>query len=498
MDKLDQLHVVSDLHLGGVPEHQIMNQGRALGRVIAHLAALPADQQVGLVLDGDIVDFLAARNAAYLDPEGAVTKLQAIFDDGEFAPVWSALAAFAAAPGRVLVLVLGNHDVELALPRVQDLLLARLTGGDPAARGRIRVAMDGTGYACVVGGRRVLCVHGNDADPWNVVDQGQLRHVIRAQNQGQRPDPWEPNAGTRLVIDVMNDIKRRYPFVDLLKPETTTVPSVLMALPEQLHPPLFDFARITLRLVTDKARQGAGFLGAEAETVPADGRAALDALVARTSPEKQVTPRRAADTAREGEDLLRIADQDFSRDLRPADVVGQDDRLLGIGDIVRDRLLGKDPREDLRRALAEYLAGDRTFLFDTEDATFQALDAEVGPEVTFVVAGHTHLERRLPRRRGGGVYFNSGTWIRLVKIPERALATPESFDPLYRVLTGGSLADLDRSEGLVVQRRTIVAIWKDGAAVRAELRHGKAIEDEAEIPWDPVPGTSFSCAAMEA
>src|SRR5690242_9635064 len=115
MDKLDQLHIVSDLHLGGVQGHQICNQGAALGRVISYLAALPDAGRVGLVLNGDIVDFLASTHAAYFDADGAAAKLAAIFEDKEFAPVWAALAAFVAAPGRVLVLVIGNHDVELAL-----------------------------------------------------------------------------------------------------------------------------------------------------------------------------------------------------------------------------------------------------------------------------------------------------------------------------------------------------------------------------------------------
>src|SRR6185369_11621448 len=97
-----------------------------------------------------------------------------------------------------------------------------------SARARVVLAMDGTGYACTVGGKRVLCVHGNDADAWNPVDQDALHTVIRALKGGLTLPEWQPNAGTRLVIDIMNQIKSRFPMVDLLKPETKPVVGVLL------------------------------------------------------------------------------------------------------------------------------------------------------------------------------------------------------------------------------------------------------------------------------
>ena len=42
----------------------------------------------------------------------------------------------------------------------------------------------------------------------------------------------------------------------------------------------------------------------------------------------------------------------------------------------------------------------------------------IAPEVDFVVAGHTHLARSLPRKKGEGFYFNSGTWIRLIRLTD--------------------------------------------------------------------------------
>ena len=48
----------------------------------------------------------------------------------------------------------------------------------------------------------------------------QFREHVNAQRRVE-PHRWRPNAGTRLVVEVMNNFKRRYPFVDLLKPEAT-------------------------------------------------------------------------------------------------------------------------------------------------------------------------------------------------------------------------------------------------------------------------------------
>ena len=61
--------------------------------------------------------------------------------------------------------------------------------------------------------------HGNEADPWNPRDheapEGGAR---RAPRQVFDARGWIPNAGAKLVIDVMNKIKETYPVIDLLKP----------------------------------------------------------------------------------------------------------------------------------------------------------------------------------------------------------------------------------------------------------------------------------------
>lgn len=496
MDSYDQLHVISDLHLGGQKGRQIFNQGPALAAVIDHLAALDRGLRVGLLINGDIIDFLAdAADGQYLDPLHAVARLEGIMLDPAFRPVFEALARFVRAEGRTLILAMGNHDVELGLREVEARLIEELTGGLLDARARVLSLMDGAGYLCKVGGDKVLAVHGNETDAWNPIDYEALRRTVRALNQGASPDAWAPNAGTRLVVDVMNGIKESYPFVDLLKPETIAVPQLLLALPRDYKASLIGFARSVGRELVDDGRKHFGLLsGGEG----ADGARALDALL-RSGP----LPR-AARPAPVDEDPLAAAAGHLASGTRPVDLLapGQGKETLGLGGLLLDRLFGRDPRENLREALITYMGDDQTFRLDGKDEIFDALDKEVASDIRFITAGHTHLERKLPRKRGAGVYYNSGTWIRLIRLSEAMLASAESFAPLYEALMSKDMADLDRAtsldgkERLVLQRGTVVSIESTSSGTRAELRHagialGESLPPAPAPPWRSVPGSQF-------
>ena len=224
-----QLHVISDLHLGGQADCQIFDQGATLEAFLDFLRQ-QTGPDIGLVINGDLVDFLAEPNAVCFDPRGAPAKLDRIFQEPNFRPVWRGLQKFVQTPHCRLFVNLGNHDMELALPWVADKLLEHLSGGDAAARGRIKLAFDGLGFRCRVGGAAVLCVHGNEVDTWNITDYERLRRSGLDVVLGREEDGWVPNAGSAMVVDVMNDVKRRFPFVDLLKPEQEAVVPVLVAL----------------------------------------------------------------------------------------------------------------------------------------------------------------------------------------------------------------------------------------------------------------------------
>jgi hypothetical protein len=85
--EFDELHVVSDLHLGGKPGFQIFGSTAELAWLIDDLRQRPPAGRTGLVINGDF-DFLAQAAALPFDPEGAADKLASIANDPAFLPVF--------------------------------------------------------------------------------------------------------------------------------------------------------------------------------------------------------------------------------------------------------------------------------------------------------------------------------------------------------------------------------------------------------------------------
>lgn len=122
--------IISDLQLGGTAP-SMMSQPQHLAAYIAWLPTVPAaDETLELVMAGDVIDFLAIPAYASWTPDSqhACAKLRQTLE-GPCAPVFAALAAYLALDHRHrLTILLGNHDLELGLPAVQDMLLQALGG----------------------------------------------------------------------------------------------------------------------------------------------------------------------------------------------------------------------------------------------------------------------------------------------------------------------------------------------------------------------------------
>ncbi|HRI49676.1 MAG TPA: metallophosphoesterase, partial [Pseudomonadota bacterium] len=254
-----RVYVISDLHLGGAPPaapgergFQLCTQVDALAAFIRQLADQPVapDSRLELVINGDFVDFLAEEGPATAggspwspikeDPQLALSLLGDIVRRNQ--PVMTALAALQQR-GHTLTLLLGNHDVELAFPVVRRAL-AEVLGVPPG--GALRFIHDGEAYR--VGD--ALIEHGNRYDRFNVVDHDALRRVCALQSRGQRvPEALRmpPPVGSQLVAEVMNPIKRDYPFIDLLKPESTAAVPLLLALEPKVRAHAARLAALALR-----------------------------------------------------------------------------------------------------------------------------------------------------------------------------------------------------------------------------------------------------------
>jgi len=470
LPQFDELYVISDLHMGGVAGHQMFNSGSELARLIRYLKTRLPDSRVALLINGDFVDFLAEPDARHFDPAGAVKKLNRIAtEDPAFKEVFDALRDFANTSNRRLIINLGNHDLELALPWARTRLLQILTGGEEAACARITCSFEGTGFPCKVGNATVLCVHGNEVDTWNVADYERIRRFGLEVLHGRPIDSWIPNAGSQLVIDVMNSIKYKYPFVDLLKPETAAMLPTLLALAPDQHDKLNAIAATAIRRVWDTLKVATGFLGArEDEELKGRTVAATDVFAsASSSLSRSFT---SSDRAKYASSLLDNAEERFKLHVDPMTLVDNDQlgSYLGFGGAVKKWVFGADKTEVLREAFSE-LGQDRSFDPTADDATSNDLDEKVGDGFDFLIAGHTHLARALSRKKKSGWYFNSGTWARLIRFEDKMIKDPEAFKKVFDAFSAGSMEALDSFPDLVMRILTVVAIRADGPKTHGEL-----------------------------
>jgi UDP-2,3-diacylglucosamine pyrophosphatase LpxH len=473
----DEVHIVSDLHMGGRPGFQILRETARLAGFIERLRGQRPGGRVALMLNGDVFDTLAEDVAGYVAVDDAPRTVRRIMDDPAFAPIWNALAGFVRTDGRTLAIVIGNHDIEIAFPWVQRVVLDRLAGDDLAARARVEFSTAGAGYGCTVGRSRVFCIHGNEVDAWNYNRYEELAKVARRMNAGLSLDrgEWQPNAGTRMVKDVMNDIKRRYAWIDLLKPETSAAVGTLLVLdPSQVTR---EKVRQLLGIVGEKRRgdtqvdarlSGDGFV----PPAPAAGQRSLDAAVGRHMRSA------LAGGAVHGvaEDMLLEAENNFDRPGAASPLEGDD--TLGTARLVWDRLTGwltgVSETEALRCALLDWLEEDKSWSIDDRDQTFRDVTRSIGPAVDFIVTGHTHLERAIDMGHGR-YYFNSGTWIRLLQFTPQMLADEASFEPVHAVLRDGRMAAIDEAvfgkQPFVMDQTSAVSIVEKNGAVTGSLLH---------------------------
>ncbi|HMV68808.1 MAG TPA: metallophosphoesterase, partial [Myxococcota bacterium] len=277
-DRYDILYVISDLHIGGRPDFEIFRESDALAWLADQAASRARpDAPVGLVLNGDVFDLLSDGDVPF-DARGAADRVVAWLARPCFQAATLGLRRFVRTPGCRLVVVIGNHDLELCLPEVQTRLRDMLCQADEAARGRVVFATDGSGYRCRVGtandARAVLCMHGEVADTWNAVDHEDLRKIVLALNLGVEPPDLTLNAGTQMVQRIINPLKydERWPFVDLLKPEQEAAVQIAMALAWESEGGVSKTVRYAAKLLStqpgrirDALRRWVGWLGDEGE-----------------------------------------------------------------------------------------------------------------------------------------------------------------------------------------------------------------------------------------
>ena len=394
------IFVVSDLHLGGAPagngspDFQICSPaGQAL---LAEFVRWVADQhtttqRTHLVLAGDIVDFLAERefSAFCSDDSLAEEKLDHIME--RTAPFWNNLRSLLER-GASLTFQLGNHDLELSLPRCRRLLRDRLGPGDFDFIYDNQAFTEGP----------VLIEHGNRYDAWNVVPHDTLREIRSALSRGEEPREFAGVPGSRMVIEVMNELKSEYAFVDLLKPENEAVLPLLAVLDPASLSAINKVAKFAvLKNLNRFAEDG----------VPVDnGNIATLQEVAAEETESQKEMLALARELAYGGDVGNISAMDTASHFLA--------RIRGAANAaVRDAQI-----TSLYRAFRAW-AGAHARAFDVAhegDEYLKPARATAKRGYKVIVYGHTHLVKRV-RLDQGAVYLNSGTWADLMKVPQSIL-----------------------------------------------------------------------------
>jgi UDP-2,3-diacylglucosamine pyrophosphatase LpxH len=459
------VYVISDLHLGGdypVPREpgkrgfRLCTRADAVAQFIDSLTQKFVRQGPSeLVLNGDTVDFLAEHDekpntwsSFTRDPSRAVAKLEAIVQRDQ--AVFDAIKRFLDQGGRLVVL-LGNHDIELSMPAVRVAFRRAL--GVKAGRD-FEFLYDGEAY--IVGD--ALIEHGNRYDAWNQIDYDALRHIRAVQSRlldAPEEHIFIPPAGSEMVTEVINTIKVDYPFVDLLKPETAAVVPMLLALEPGFRSRLAAIALLYKRTrshglanaVTPKfggdirserdisvipgedigTRVGAGE-DRFGEEISADGSAPISTVRSEQSAALKETLQVALGD--EAEQFLR----DLDAEVAEADPLGQLGGEVTASDTVSRiygfaALLFGRTSQPFERRLPALLRGMRglqdtdTFDLGTESETEYLNAAEMLADrggFRCVVFGHTHQAKRVSLGNGR-LYFNSGTWADVLRFPSEIL-----------------------------------------------------------------------------
>ncbi len=485
-----QLYVISDLHLGGLYDtsgapgargFRLCTQVPALAKFIDSLTAKPAGSPpIELVINGDMVDFLAEREEApphfvpyTADERVAADKLAAILTRDQ--PFTDALHRFLER-GHRLVILLGNHDLELVLPAVRRRLaeLLGLRGGHD-----FTFILDGEAY--VVGD--VLIEHGNRYDQFNVVNQDALRHVRSLLSRRQRvPDDYafDPPAGSKMVATVINPIKEKYRFIDLLKPETGAVIPMLLALEPGYRSRLLQAVKLKAqarehrlaeaampRIGSDISAAGGDMGGvAIGEDISSGGMGGGSSHDALREELKAVMGEEADAFLR---DIEAAAGPQIGSDISTAETISETFGLVrlllgGKSDDVERRL---GPLLKALRALRDDHSFDRGTESDKD--TWESAKALAANGIRHVIFGHTHMAKKIPLA-GGGFYLNSGTWADVMEFPKEIVSGTDA-EALPKVRE--FVAHISKSDFTpwTLFRPTYVRvdIGPDGSAAAAEL-----------------------------
>ncbi|HXN74442.1 MAG TPA: metallophosphoesterase [Candidatus Acidoferrales bacterium] len=402
--------IISDLHLGKSDDFDIF---KSPGKEEAFEAFLDHCGKVGdlveLIVNGDFVDFLQlkpwdiySKDETISIREQALSKITEIVQGN--VRVFKALATFLGKSNTRLVVLLGNHDVELAYDEVWSVVEKALlsSGGDKT---RLQFINRATQYNFSVGGAKVHVEHGNIGDPFNEILYKKLFEDAETSSGFQFPP------GTRFVYEVMNKFKEQLRFVDLLKPEMPTVPLLLVRLEpfpsmQQLPKTSLNLMRALKEGLIGRVRQkaGGGSFGEKEQEAPPPNDP-LDVMATLYVEEVDPDPDHLEKFLQENTAAIESSEPTFAPKWM--------ERIKAtFGNAILKRL-GRPAR-----------LGDVDFFQVNQSGTDVELAQErVRGDIQIVIFGHTHaaLKNEFSEKT---VYVNSGAWANLIELPAESKDFP--------------------------------------------------------------------------
>ncbi|MGE0084152.1 MAG: metallophosphoesterase [Desulfococcaceae bacterium] len=437
------IFVISDLHLGGRPHSSEENNGvpgSQINSSYGHLADFidwlasgdACEGSVELVVNGDIVDFLMDDDygAGILslpwtnNEDTVIVKLKKIIErtrEGRGRGPFDAMRDFLK-KDHTLTLMLGNHDVELSLPKVRKYL----TGFLKDKNGNLNFIYDGEAYTR----GNLLIEHGNRYDRYNIIDYSTLRQERSAMSRGlplsqsnRSSGRFKPPAGSFLVTEVFNLLKKEYRFLDLLKPETGAVVPLLLALHPKLEHvihALLEYSKVSSKIISYNMINPAEPLR--------DGQLTADNIESPLS--LHLLLQQEIGTAA---DLFSLSHYSGSGQLGPKDLLKNIKYLssnISLYLMDNDNLFFKWKTDEKKRkqllAALRDLQNDCSFQLSCETPEyFDAAKAlSKNGRFTTIIFGHTHLPKYIDfnvNQKFQAIYINTGTWADIIRIPEEII-----------------------------------------------------------------------------
>jgi len=447
MSGASKILIVSDLHLGNGGSYDIFAGGQELPTLLRSFA----HSGHCVIFNGDSVDFLMNEDPLELDEARAVSQAEATFGNPVTSAVLHALGDILAAGGEV-VIRLGNHDIELALGAVQSKLRAAI-GQPTEIAAKLRFERGDKPAILTVGGARILVSHGEQSDSWNKVDYLHLPGPGGTASSGAE---FTYSSGSRLVKTIMNPLKRLYGLrlIDLIKPDFQG--GVLTALAISPSAVKEVFKGSTVQILWQLREQSSG----PSTFVPEEEDLGLQAAIDRAGLDEDERATMAA--------LL-------------ADSKG------GPATFDLDTSVLQSAQLKLVRSGLRLYAGAQRRLAGQEGQRFYELIPDENEwneakrlaqkfDVGAVIFGHSHAARFL--QKDGVSYLNTGTWIRLIKLPASD-ASDEAWNEFLALARKNP--QLDPAKGVMVPiftrfsaallepdshgggARLSLAEWKEGA-----------------------------------